>query len=95
MTDLDPEIWKNDTLGEVGAQPFLDEVEAQALEDANARRENRKPRIAVHTPRHPKFMDANTAPSDIRQIHFVDPEEDADSSTVEVEDDRKGDPFNS
>jgi hypothetical protein len=43
MTDLDPEIWKNKTLGAANNLPFLDEVSAQIIENRNAKAEDREP----------------------------------------------------
>lgn len=74
MTDVDPKIWENHTLGAAGAGPFLDEVEAQAKEDLNARRDGREPRIAYHVDRYPKFMDLNV-PSNVTTLEMLEPGE--------------------
>ena len=43
MTDVDPKIWENPTLGAANGLPYLDEVSSQQVENLNARRENRDP----------------------------------------------------
>jgi hypothetical protein len=63
MTDLDPEIWKNPTLGAVGAGPFLPELEAQAIEDRHARLEGRTADTVEYVNRYPKFMEPNSVPT--------------------------------
>lgn len=74
MTDVDPKIWENPTLGAVGAGPFLDEVEAQAREDYNARREGREPLIAYHRDRYPKYAELNVS-STVSTYTMLRPEE--------------------
>lgn len=70
MVDLDPRIWKNKNLGE-SQLPFLDEVEAQSMEDYAARAEGRPARIVKHFPRKPEFMIGElTVPSNITQIVY-------------------------
>lgn len=44
MTDLDPAIWENKTLGAANNLPFLDEVSAQITENRDAKAEGRKPK---------------------------------------------------
>lgn len=56
MVDLDPEIWKNKTLGNAATNGFLDEQEAQAIENAAAKREGREPLIARRLHRYPGSM---------------------------------------
>ena len=85
MVDVDPRIWDNPTLGEANNLPFLDELEAQALEDHAARVEGRKPRRVVHYPRKPEFMPGEeTVNSNISQIVFVDIDGDGDLDAVVV-----------
>lgn len=73
MVDLDPNIWKNKDLG-VSQLPFLDEVEAQAMEDYAARAEGRPARVVTHYPRKPEFMIGElTVPSNITQILYTEP----------------------
>jgi hypothetical protein len=74
MTDLDPAIWQNKTLGEVGAGPFLDEVEAQAKEDHVARQEGREPRIAVHVQRYPQLPPSGSVESNIETLQWQESE---------------------
>ena len=70
MTDLDPKIWENPTLGAAAAGPFLDEIEAQTAEDLNARREGREPLVARHVDRYPKFPEFNV-PSTVSTVELV------------------------
>lgn len=82
MTDVDPKIWENPTLGAVGAGPFLDEVEAQAKEDYNARREGREPRIAYHPDRYPKYPELNVS-STVSTLEMLPPGTPVDPLPVE------------
>ncbi|MGS2592235.1 hypothetical protein [Streptomyces hebeiensis] len=75
MSELDPEIWKNKTLGAASTNPFLDEVEAQKKEDRVARIEQREPMIAVHHPRFPQMPPSGSVPSKVTQIEFIEPGE--------------------
>lgn len=63
MTDLDPEIWKNKTLGAEGSGPFLPEVEKQAAEDRNAKKEDREPVSIEYIHRYPTMPPSGTVPS--------------------------------
>ena len=45
MTDLNPEIWQNKTLGSANNLPFLDEVSAQIIENRDAKAEDREPEV--------------------------------------------------
>ncbi|MFE1914974.1 hypothetical protein [Streptomyces anandii] len=74
MTDLDPEIWKNKTLGAEGAGPFLPELEKQQIEDVNARREGREPKVVEYVHRYPKFTESGSVPSEQQEFNFVEPE---------------------
>jgi len=47
MTDFDQTIFDNPKLGSVGTCDFLDEVQAQVLENSAARAEDRSPRVVV------------------------------------------------
>lgn len=47
MTDLDPAIWENETLGKAANNERLDRIERQQLEDRSARLEGREPRQYV------------------------------------------------
>lgn len=94
MTDLDPKIWENPTLGAAAAGPFLDEVEAQKAEDLNARREGREPLVARHIDRYPKFPEFNV-PSTVSTVELVPASKVfpvAETSPVE-EDEVIGDPM--
>lgn len=57
MTDLDPKIWDNPTLGSASTLPYLDEVEAEITENHLAKVEKRRPRTIEHLPR---FTDETT-----------------------------------
>lgn len=92
MTDLDPEIWNNPTLGSVGSGPFLPEVEAQQAEDYNARKEGRLPKTVVYTENYPKYLPSGSVPSHVETLEFIEPgaavnentttEEDSESNSV-------------
>lgn len=64
LSRSNPELFENKTLGEATTSPFLDQVQEQQKEDFNARQEGREARTVVAVDRYPKFMDANTVPSD-------------------------------
>lgn len=55
MTDLDPRIWDNPTLGAAANGVFLDVVEAQQIENRRAEIEGREPLIAIRDDRYPGF----------------------------------------
>jgi len=80
MTDLDPEIWQNKTLGAEGAGPFLPELEKQQIEDSNARREGREPKVVEYLNRYPKFVESGSVPSEQQEFAYIDPTA-ADGST--------------
>jgi hypothetical protein len=91
MTDVDPKIWENPTLGAAGAGPFLDEVDAQAREDYNARREGREPRVAYHVDRYPKYPDLNV-PSSVSTFEMLSPDEVPVEESLPVEEDNLSSP---
>ena len=62
MVDVDPELWKNKTLGAAANGPFLDEETQQALENANAAREGRTPRQLDKAKRWP-LIDPSAEPN--------------------------------
>ena len=74
MTDLDPKIWENPTLGEAGAGPFLPEIELQQAEDRNARLDGREPKIVEYVHRYPKLAENVTVPSLTSDVIFKEPE---------------------
>lgn len=59
MTDLDPEIWKNKTLGAATNGVFLDVVEKQQAENRSAAIEGRPARIVKREDRYPGFVPEN------------------------------------
>lgn len=72
--DVDPEIWKNKTLGSANAGPFLPEIEAQERENRNAEAEGREPRVAVYNgPRYPQTAIADPQPSFVEDVRFENP----------------------
>jgi hypothetical protein len=92
MTELDPEIWKNPTLGSATTNAYLDEVEAQTIEDRNARIDGREPKIAVHFPRYPQLAESGSVPSEIKQLEFIEPGSEIPSDpTPPVAEDPEGD----
>lgn len=77
LSQTNPELFENPTLGEATTAPFLDQVEAQKREDFNARHAGREPRTVVALNRIPgKFKPSGSVPSNYTdQIAF---EEEAD-----------------
>jgi hypothetical protein len=75
MTDLDPEIWNNPTLGAVGSGPFLPEIEKQAAEDRNAKREGREPMTVEYIHRYPTMPPSGSVPSVQEEFNYVSPDE--------------------
>jgi hypothetical protein len=85
MVDVDPRIWDNPTLGEAVNLPFLDELEAQQMEDYAARVEGRPARRVMHYPRKHEYMPGEeTVNSNITQIVYVDVDGDGDLDRVIV-----------
>lgn len=65
LSETNPELFENPTLGEATTTPFLDQIEAQQKEDFNARHEGREPRTVVALNRIPgKFTPSGSVPSD-------------------------------
>lgn len=68
-----PELVANPTLGEATATPFLDQVEAQRIEDFNARIEGREPLTVLAEGRYPHFMSAESVPSSTKdELTYVE-----------------------
>lgn len=77
LSQTNPELYENKTLGGACTSPFLDQVEKQNKEDFNARQEGREPRTVVALNRHPQFMGAETVPSDTKpELAYADEIED-------------------
>jgi hypothetical protein len=77
MTDLDPEIWNNTTLGDAAHNERLDRLEKQQHEDRAARLENREPREVVVENTYPGWTPptserTGTVPSNYFPVHFAD-----------------------
>ncbi len=74
MTDLNPEIWDNPTLGAAANNSRLDVLEKQQQEDRNAKLEKREPREVVVENNYPGWApDANKPiPSNAQVVHFAD-----------------------
>lgn len=77
MTDLNPEIWNNDTLGAAANNERLDRLEKQNIEDRAARLEDREPREVVVENDYPGWTPAvsdrtGTVPSSVAVVHFAD-----------------------
>lgn len=77
MTDLNPEIWDNPTLGAAAQNENLDRLTKQAIEDRSARIEGREPREVVHDNNHPGYTPpvaerTGTTPSNFQTVHFAD-----------------------
>lgn len=75
MTDLNPEIWENKTLGRASKNQRLDVLEAQQIENRSAELEGRTPRKVVAENDHPaanaKAL-AKIKPSYASVLHFED-----------------------
>lgn len=61
-----PELIANTTLGAVTTNPYLDQVEAQTIEDHNARIDGREPRTVIAENRYPQFMPSGSVPSSVQ-----------------------------
>lgn len=77
MTDLDPEIWNNPTLGAAANNERLDRLEKQQLEDRNAKLENREPREVIVDNNYPGWTPevnerTGTVPSNAQVVHYAD-----------------------
>lgn len=77
MTDLDPAIWDNETLGKAANNERLDRLEKQQHEDRNARLEDREPREVVVDNDYPDWIPevnprTGTVPSNAQVVHFAD-----------------------
>lgn len=77
MTDLDPEIWENKTLGAAAGNENLERLTRQQLEDRAAKLEDREPREIVHENTHPDWTPqveerTGTVPSNYQAVHFAD-----------------------
>lgn len=59
MTDVDPAIWDNPTLGAATNSVFLDQKEAQMIENRNAAIEGRPARIVKKEGRYPGYVPDN------------------------------------
>jgi hypothetical protein len=71
MSDLDPKIWENPTLGSATNTPFLDVLEAQELENRRAAAEGREPMVAEREIVYPDYIASGSVPSDIQPIKLV------------------------
>lgn len=68
-----PELVNNPTLGAATTNPFLDQVEAQSIEDHNARIEGREARTVIAENRYPQFMPSGSVPSSTKpELSFKD-----------------------
>jgi hypothetical protein len=77
MTDLDPEIWNNPTLGAAAPNVNLDQLTAQQIEDRAAKFEKREPREVVIENTYPGYKPevspvTGTVPSNYQTVHFAD-----------------------
>lgn len=77
MTDLDPEIWDNPTLGAAANNKRLDVEEKQEWENRNAKLEDREPREVVVDNNYPGWTPdvqerTGTVPSNAAVVHFAD-----------------------
>lgn len=77
MTDLDPAIWDNPTLGAAANNENLERLEKQQHEDRNARVEGREPRDVILDRTYPNWTPevqerTGTVPSNYQAVHFAD-----------------------
>lgn len=77
MTDLNPEIWDNPTLGAAAPNENLDRLEKQQIEDRAAKFEDREPREVVVDNTYPGWTPevserTGTVPSNYQTVHFAD-----------------------
>lgn len=77
MTDLDPEIFDNPTLGAAAPNENLDRLTAQQIEDRAAKFENREPREIIIENTYPGYKPevserTGTIPSNYQTVHFAD-----------------------
>lgn len=77
MTDLDPEIWENETLGAAANNENLERLEKQIHEDRAAKLEGREPREVVVDRTYPGWTPevqprTGTVPSNYQSVHFAD-----------------------
>lgn len=77
MTDLDPEIWENKTLGSAAQNENLDRLTRQIQEDRSAKLEGRDPREIVVDNTYPDWTPevqerTGTVPSNYQSVHFAD-----------------------
>lgn len=77
MTDLDPGIWDNPTLGAAAQNENLDRLTKQEQEDRSAKIENREPRNVVVDNTYPGWKPevsakTDTVPSNYQTVHFED-----------------------
>lgn len=77
MTDLDPEIWNNPTLGAAAPNENLDRLTKQQIEDRAAKFEDREPREVVVDNTYPAWTApvaerTGTVPSNFQTVHFAD-----------------------
>lgn len=77
MTDLNPEIWDNPTLGAAAQNENLERLTKQQLEDRAAAIEDREPRTIVNDNTYPGFTPpvserTGTTPSNYSPVRFED-----------------------
>jgi hypothetical protein len=77
MTDLDPEIWNNPTLGDAANNENLERLEKQQHEDRAARVEGREAREVIVERTYPDWTPqvqerTGTVPSNYQSVHFAD-----------------------
>lgn len=77
MTDLNPEIWNNETLGDAAHNERLDRLEKQQHENRAAKLEGREPREVVVENTYPGWTPpaaprTGTVPSNYTPVHFAD-----------------------
>lgn len=77
MTDLDPAIWENKTLGAAAPNENLERLTKQQIEDRAAKFEGREPREIVVENTYPDWTPevaerTGTVSSNYQNVHFAD-----------------------
>lgn len=82
LSQTNPELFTNPTLGEANPTTFLDEEVAQNIEDKQARRDKREPLVAKREVRYPVWAPATAVPSSVGDVVNL---HDPDSNEIVVE----------
>lgn len=85
LSQSNPELFENPTLGEASPTRFLDEVELQKIEDRQARIDKREPAIARREVRYPTMTPSHSVPSSIKdEVKLISPDKESFDSEFPV-----------